>query len=420
MITVSDASKAKAIVERRERILEMKQLRMIEEQQRLKAEAEEQAATAAAQAAEQLALQQQQAASADSSDASSKAAAPIVPAAAPAIISPTLTLLLKADGLGSLEALRQVVDGTLAGLRSIACEDQKQLPKVTIASYQVGAVTASDIDLVSSTTTNATNANSSNSNSSKQESMVLAFNVNTSDSSVKSIAKERHVELINADVIYRLEDALRVRLTALLPRDRVVEKQGTAVVAKVFKFKDSKNTVVAGLNVTQGRLATAAQLTKEERENHNKSSSSSSSSASSTDAVDASCYYRITRSNGSVVIEQAAGHSDLKRFKDNVGMVNSGNECGLSITGFDSFEEGDTVECFAVYNRLQSLPAAGHQIDLADVVGNAARAAGAKAAANKSSSSSRRQPSATPSNDHLQQAEEQGEALKLQRAGGGR
>ena len=38
----------------------------------------------------------------------------------------------------------------------------------------------------------------------------------------------------------------------------------------------------------------------------------------------------------------------LKRFKDEVNEVPSGQECGMHFQGFQDIKEGDLIECFTV------------------------------------------------------------------------
>ena len=37
---------------------------------------------------------------------------------------------------------------------------------------------------------------------------------------------------------------------------------------------------------------------------------------------------------------------EIKKFKETVGSVNKGEECGISFKGFDGLEKGDVVECY--------------------------------------------------------------------------
>ncbi len=52
---------------------------------------------------------------------------------------------------------------------------------------------------------------------------------------------------------------------------------------------------------------------------------------------------RVTRS-GEVIAESTI--SGLKRFKDDVREVQAGYECGVTLTGFDAFQEGDVLEFY--------------------------------------------------------------------------
>ena len=47
--------------------------------------------------------------------------------------------------------------------------------------------------------------------------------------------------------------------------------------------------------------------------------------------------------------------SSLRRFKDNVKVVEEGNECGVGCDGFWEWEEGDRIECFELVSRTLSL-----------------------------------------------------------------
>jgi translation initiation factor IF-2 len=53
---------------------------------------------------------------------------------------------------------------------------------------------------------------------------------------------------------------------------------------------------------------------------------------------------RIVR-DGIVVLELGVLQT-LKRFKDEVNEVVSGQECGMAFQGFQDIKEGDFIECF--------------------------------------------------------------------------
>ncbi|PWU06578.1 MAG: hypothetical protein C5B43_01520, partial [Verrucomicrobia bacterium] len=45
----------------------------------------------------------------------------------------------------------------------------------------------------------------------------------------------------------------------------------------------------------------------------------------------------------------------LKRFKEDASEVRAGYECGIQISGFNSFQAGDIIECFEIQKIRPSL-----------------------------------------------------------------
>jgi translation initiation factor IF-2 len=62
---------------------------------------------------------------------------------------------------------------------------------------------------------------------------------------------------------------------------------------------------------------------------------------------------RIVR-DGVVVLELGVLQT-LKRFKDEVNEVQSGQECGMAFQGFQDIKPGDLIECFNVEEVKRSL-----------------------------------------------------------------
>ena len=54
-----------------------------------------------------------------------------------------------------------------------------------------------------------------------------------------------------------------------------------------------------------------------------------------------------------VLIHNNGAINSLRRFKDNVTQVSSGNECGFRVARFDNLKTGDLVE---VVNRVEEIP----------------------------------------------------------------
>ena len=184
---------------------------------------------------------------------------------------PHISVLLKADGVGTLEALEQVVKGLGERTTDVT---------ITVADASVGDVTRSDVERAF-TVGNA---------------LVLAFNVGLADSATRASAKELDVTIMRDSVIYRLEDSLRTAMQAQMPKERSLVREGSAKVQKVFTMRDKAATAVAGLIVQSGFLRTGS--------------------------ANSEIVYKITRANGEVVLDEADGISAvLKRFKDNVHKV---------------------------------------------------------------------------------------------------
>ena len=61
---------------------------------------------------------------------------------------------------------------------------------------------------------------------------------------------------------------------------------------------------------------------------------------------------RLIRDN--VVIHEGE-LSTLKRFKDEVKEVQSGQECGMAFTNYQDMQKGDVIECFEVETIQRAL-----------------------------------------------------------------
>jgi translation initiation factor IF-2 len=140
-------------------------------------------------------------------EAAALAAAQGTPGAAPVDVPPMalnpikINVVIKADGVGTLEALKQIVKG----IQSRALQDVV----VDVVGASVGDVNVSDIDLAAS----------------GGEALVLAFNVGITDGATRSRAKMLDVNICRNDVIYRLEDELVRVMLAHLPKERTLERE---------------------------------------------------------------------------------------------------------------------------------------------------------------------------------------------------
>jgi len=141
----------------------------------------------------------------------------------------TLNLIIKADGQGSLEALR-------ARMESLSNDEVD----VRVIHGGVGAISPNDVNLAS-----ASNA------------VLIGFNIRP-DETAKRLAENEGVDLRFYQVIYEIEDDLRKAMTGMLaPVEREVTL-GHAEVREVFKV--SKVGTIVGCYVKDGKITRHAKV----------------------------------------------------------------------------------------------------------------------------------------------------------------
>ena len=193
-----------------------------------------------------------------------------------------LNLIIKCDVQGSLEPI----------VNSLEKLGDSGLG-VRILHAEVGNITENDIMLAS-----ASNA------------VVLGFNVKV-DPAAQRMAESKAVDIRLYNIIYKLIEDVELALQGLLEPEYHEVVVGVAEVRQVFKVPRVGN--VAGCYIREGVARRNAQA-------------------------------RVRR-NGEVVF--AGGNvSSLKRFNEDVREVRTGFECGVGISGFDDFKEGDLIEFF--------------------------------------------------------------------------
>ncbi len=116
---------------------------------------------------------------------------------------PALGVGLKADSIGTLDALNKIVN-------EIA-EKVKADVDVKLIHSSLGDLSAQDVDMCAS--------------GEKVDKLVLAFNVGVADNHTKSIAQNLQIPIHRENIIYSLEDILIEKVEAILPKTRIVSKQ---------------------------------------------------------------------------------------------------------------------------------------------------------------------------------------------------
>ncbi|MHB1799439.1 MAG: translation initiation factor IF-2 [Vulcanimicrobiaceae bacterium] len=141
----------------------------------------------------------------------------------------TLNLIIKADGQGSVEALR-------ARMESLSTEEVE----IRVILAGVGAITPNDVNLSS-----ASNA------------VLIGFNIRP-DETAKRLAENEGVDLRFYQVIYDVEDDLKKAMRGMLaPITREITL-GRAEVREVFKV--SKVGTIVGCYVQHGKVARSAKV----------------------------------------------------------------------------------------------------------------------------------------------------------------
>ncbi len=201
-----------------------------------------------------------------------------------------LLVIIKADVQGSVEVLKS----TLQKLST-------DRVKVKVIRSGVGAITESDVLLGS-----ATQAGSSSS-----AVVIIGFNVRP-EARAADVAKQESVDIRLHSIIYKVEEEIRAAMIGML---EAVEKEkilGKADVRDVFRVP--RAGVVAGCMVIDGLIKRNARA-------------------------------RLIRDG---VVAWEGNIASLRRFKDDVGEVREGFECGLSLENFNDIKVGDQIEAYVV------------------------------------------------------------------------
>ena len=202
-----------------------------------------------------------------------------------------LPVLIKADVQGSAEAI----------VGSLDKMGNDEVRARTIYSG-AGGITESDVNLAKSA-----------------GAPILGFNVRASKQA-RDLADREGVEIRYYSIIYDLLDDIKGVLSGMLAPLQRETFLGNAKVLQVFDI--TKVGKIAGCRVSEGVVRKGARV-------------------------------RIIRDD--VVVLELGVLNTLKRFKDEVNEVPSGQECGMQFQGFQDIKEGDYIECFTVESVKRTL-----------------------------------------------------------------
>ncbi|AFL54580.1 translation initiation factor IF-2 [Sinorhizobium fredii] len=173
--------------------------------------------------------------------------------------------------------------------------------RARIVHSGAGGITESDISLAE-----ASNA------------AIIGFNVRA-NKQARDAAERSGIEIRYYNIIYDLVDDVKAAMSGLLSPERRETFLGNAEILEVFNI--TKVGKVAGCRVTEGKVERGVGV-------------------------------RLVRDN--VVIHEGKLKT-LKRFKDEVSEVQSGQECGMAFENYEDIRAGDTIECFRVEHITRTL-----------------------------------------------------------------
>jgi translation initiation factor IF-2 len=202
----------------------------------------------------------------------------------------TLSLIIKGDGAGSVEALEEALVG-------LEIPEEVQL---RVIHRGVGPVTENDVNLAAA--------------SDEESATIIAFNVRA-DGRVRDMAEREGVDIRYYTVIYQAIEEVETALKGMLKPEYEEVELGAAQIREVFR--SSKFGNIAGCLVTKGTIKRGAKA-------------------------------RLVR-DGNVVAESTI--DSLRRFKDDATEVREGYECGITLKNYNNIEEGDVIEVFEMREK---------------------------------------------------------------------
>ncbi len=206
----------------------------------------------------------------------------------------TLDEIGRRIAIGSFKELNIIVkgdvDGSVEAMSGSLIKLSKESVQVNVIHAAVGQISESDVLLAA-----ASNA------------IIVGFQVRPS-AAARKLAESEEIEIRLYSIIYDAINYIKVAIEGML--ETVMKEEIVASVEVLEIFKISKVGTVAGCVVREGKLARNTPI-------------------------------RVIR-DGIVIYTGKLG--SLKRFKDDVKEVTSGQDCGLNIESFNDIKIGDIVE----------------------------------------------------------------------------
>ena len=217
----------------------------------------------------------------------------------------TLDDLMRRTGRAEVVELNLIVKADVQGSVQALEDSLLKLPqdevRVNIVRAGAGGITENDVTLAMAS-----------------DAIIVGFNVRPS-AGARELAEDEGVEIRTYKVIYDAIDDIKTRLSGLLRPEEREQILGEAEVRQTFRVP--KLGLIAGSYVRSGTIPRNASV-------------------------------RLVR-DGVIVYEGRI--ASLRRFKDDVGEVREGFECGIGLENFQDVKEGDVIEAFRVDEVARSI-----------------------------------------------------------------
>jgi translation initiation factor IF-2 len=197
--------------------------------------------------------------------------------------------------------LKADVQGSLEALKAALLKIRSDKADIDIISSSIGEVSESDVLLAAAS-----------------KAMIIGFHTQV-ESHADSLLKQYGVHVTLHDIIYHVIDDVKGLMTGLL--DKVAQETDKGKAEVKATFKSSQLGIIAGCLVIEGTIHRNNQI-------------------------------RVVRAGEIIARGQIAS---LKRIKDDVREVQKGLECGIVLSSFSDFKEGDILEAYEITYLTQEL-----------------------------------------------------------------
>lgn len=206
---------------------------------------------------------------------------------------------------GNVKDLKLIIKADVAGSVEALSDSLIKIStdevRVQIIHKGVGAVLEADVILASAS-----------------EAVIIGFNTSV-ESNARKLADIENVDIRQYNIIYDCINEVRMALEGLLSPE--YQEQTTAVLEVRRTFKISRIGTIAGCYVQQGKISKSDKI-------------------------------KILR-DGFII--HTGNITSLKREKDDVREVDSGYECGVMVSNFNTLEVGDSLESYKIIEIKRKL-----------------------------------------------------------------